>query len=209
MNPAGVIIFDQIADQEDSAAATVRSILLRSARFVDVLSRSAELGLPEWYLAAGCVAQTVWNFRTGRPLDAGIRDYDLIYFNPSDTSWDAENEIIRAAQARLADLPVIVEIRNQARVHLWYEQRFGKPCPPYDSAESAIDSFPATATSVGVRLEPTGHWRFYAPFGFNDLLNLVVRPNFALAPRNVYIEKSRRWIECWPELRVVPWDRPR
>jgi hypothetical protein len=163
------------------------------------------LDLPDWYLAAGCVTQTIWNSLTGRPLDGGIRDYDLIYFDGSDTGWDAENGIIVAAETLMADLPIVLEVRNQARVHLWYEQRFGVPCPPYRSAGAAIRSFPATATSIGVRLLPAGQWQFCAPFGFDDLLGLIVRPNRALAPRHVYEQKSRRWLQCWPELKVLPY----
>lgn len=187
-------------------ADTVRAILNQSPQFTEVLRRCAVLGLPDWYLSAGCVAQTVWNFLTGRPLDAGIRDYDLIYCDSSDTGWDAENDIIQSAARSVADLPLVLEVRNQARVHLWYEQRFGIPCWPYRSTGAAIKTFPATATSIGVRLLPAGQWQFCAPFGFGDLLSLVVRPNRVLAPRQVYEQKSRRWLQCWPDLKVLPYD---
>ncbi len=53
-------------------------ILQGSRRFVEVLEHCAALGLPGWYLAAGCVTQTVWNHLTGRSVDGGIRDYDLL-----------------------------------------------------------------------------------------------------------------------------------
>lgn len=187
-------------------AETVRSILRKSDLLMDVLARCAGLGLSGWYLAAGCVTQTIWNHRTGRPLEQGIRDHDLIYFDAADLSWGAENEVIQAAQAVVGDLPVVLEVRNQARVHLWYEARFGIPCPRYLSTEMAIGSFPSTATSVGVRLEPGGEWRFHAPFGFADLLGLVVRPNLVLAPADVFVQKARRWQEHWPELRLCGAD---
>ena len=32
------------------------------------------------------------------------------------------------------------QIRNQARVHLWYEEKFGVGCPPHQSTEAAIDT---------------------------------------------------------------------
>jgi uncharacterized protein len=194
------------SDGESSEAATVRSILVKSGRFYEVLHRCASLDLPGWYLAAGCIAQTVWNHLTGRSLDWGIRDYDLIYFDDSDLSWNAENKIIEKASAVMAGLPITLEVRNQARVHLWYERRFGFPCTPYDSAEAAIRTFPTPATSIGVRVEPTGIWRFCAPFGFTDLLGLLVRPNRVLASREVYLQKSRRWHEYWPELTILPYE---
>ncbi|HEX9032844.1 MAG TPA: nucleotidyltransferase family protein, partial [Streptosporangiaceae bacterium] len=73
------------------------------------------------------------------------------------------------------------------------------------STEAAIDSFPATTCCLGVRLEPGGRWRVYAPHGLADVFNLVVRPNPVLAPPEVYAAKSARWRRQWPELTVLEW----
>jgi hypothetical protein len=151
------------------------------------------------------VVQTVWNVVTGRPATEGIRDYDLFYFDDSDLSWEAEDATIQAGHKMFADLPTLVEMRNEARVHLWYEQKFGTPCPPHTSIEAAIDSFAATTCCLGVRLEPGGHRRIYAPHGLSDVFRLVVRPNPVLAPRHVYETKTRRWRQQWPTLTVLPW----
>lgn len=183
----------------------LRSTLSRNEVLTDVLTRAATLELPGWYLTAGCLFQTVWNVATGRPPADGIKDYDLFYFDDTDLSWEAEDAVIRAGRAVFADVPGEVEIRNEARVHLWYEEKFGVPCPPYESTEAAIDSFAATTCCLGVRLEPDGEWRVYAPHGLSDVYNLVVRPNPVLAPREVYEAKARRWQEEWPELTVLPW----
>ena len=40
-----------------------------------ILRRMPELGLANWYLAAGGVFQTIWNVVTGRDPQAGIKDY--------------------------------------------------------------------------------------------------------------------------------------
>lgn len=69
----------------------------------------------------------------------------------------------------------------------------------------AIDSFAATTCCLGVRLEPSGRWRVYAPHGLSDVFNLVVRPNLVLAPREVYETKAVRWLQQWPELTVLDW----
>lgn len=50
--------------------------------------------------------------------------------------------------------PAEVEIRNEARAHFWYEQKFDMHCPPHESTEAAIDLFAATTCCLGVRLEP-------------------------------------------------------
>lgn len=189
----------------DEQLAAFRATLTRNSVLTEVLARAAKLDLPGWYVTAGCVVQTVWNVVTGRPATAGIKDYDLFYFDESDLGWEAENEAIRGGGDAFRDVPAEVEIRNEARVHLWYEERFGVPCPPYTSTEQAIDSFPATTCCVGVRVEGDDEWRVYAPHGFADVFNLVVRPNPVQAPGRIYEAKARRWLSHWPELTVLPW----
>jgi hypothetical protein len=73
------------------------------------------------------------------------------------------------------------------------------------STEHAIDSFPATTCCLGVRLEGNDRWRIYAPHGLADVFNLVVRPNPVHAPGHIYEAKTKRWLEHWPELTVLPW----
>jgi hypothetical protein len=189
----------------DEQLRVFQSTLERNRTLVEVLQRAAGLGLPGWYLTAGCLYQTVWNIVTGRGADEGIKDYDLIYFDPADLSWGAEDAVIQAGAALFGDLPVVVEIRNEARVHLWYEEKFGVPCVPYDSTEAAIDTFPGMACCVGVRVENDVRWRVYAPYGLSDVFNLVVRPNPVQATREIYEAKAGRWRRHWPELTVIAW----
>ncbi|MEU6254946.1 nucleotidyltransferase family protein [Streptomyces sp. NPDC047043] len=188
----------------DDQLESLRMVLSRNSVLTEVLRRTATMELPGWYLTAGCLFQTVWNVVTDRPPTEGIKDYDVFYFDADDLSWEAEDAVIKAGREIFADLPAEVEIRNEARVHLWYEDKFGVPCPPYESSEAAIDSFAATTCCLGVRLE-AGGWRVYAPHGLSDVFNLVVRPNPVLAPRSVYEAKSARWREQWPELSVLEW----
>ena len=99
-----------------------------------------------------------------------------------------------------------VEIRNEARVHLWYADRFGIPAPPFRDCADAIDSFAAVCCCYGVTVDADGRPRVYAPHGYDDLFSMVVRPNKRLAPRHVYEAKTARWQQQWPELTVLPWD---
>ena len=170
-----------------------------------VLERAPALGVGDWWLTAGVLFQTVWNELTGRPVGTGIRDADLFYFDP-DTSWDAEDAVIRAGAELFGDLPVPVEIRNEARVHLWYAEHFGVPAKPFLDCADAIDHFAAVCCCFGVTADPTGALSVYAPHGYDDLFALVVRPNRRLAPRHVYESKTARWAQQWPELTVLPWD---
>src|SRR5437879_3712818 len=111
----------------DQQLKALRAALARNEPLMEVLARAATLDFPGWYLTSGCVFQTVWNVVTNRPPTEGIKDYDLFYFDDSDLSWEAEDEVIRTGEAVFRDLPAVVEIRNEARVHLWYEDHFGVP----------------------------------------------------------------------------------
>ena len=106
-----------------------------------LLERAGQLDLPDWWLTAGHCSRTVWNVLDRRDPLAGIRDYDLFYFDP-DVSWAAEDAVIRRASALFADLDAVVEVRNEARVHLWYEEHFGVPAEPFTSTADAIDHLP-------------------------------------------------------------------
>jgi uncharacterized protein len=139
-----------------------------------------------------------------------VRDADLFYFDP-DTSWVAEDGVIRRGAELFADVPVPVEIRNEARVHLWYAEKFGTTTPPpFRSAAEPIAGFAALCWCFGVTAGRDGGVRVHAPHGFDDLFGLVVRPNPASpAPRHLYQAKARRWQQQWPELSVLPWDAAR
>lgn len=193
----------------DEQVEHLRSALSRNRTLTEVLERAVEMALPGWYLVAGCLYQTVWNVATGQPPVAGILDYDLAYFDPTDLSWEAEDTVIRAGSKAFGHLLAPVQIRNQARVHLWYEQKYGVPCPAHHSTEAAIDTFEATTACLGVHVTPARQWRIYAPHGLSDVFNLVARPNPVLAPRSVYETKTKRWRRQWPTLTVLPWPEGR
>jgi hypothetical protein len=185
-------------------AAAFERMVLTNPLVASILDRLPRLGLPDCWLAAGALFQTVWNCLTDQAPTTGIRDYDLNYFDDSDTGWDAEDDAIRRAAFVFADLPEQIEVRNEARVHLWYESKFGVSCPPFTSTSAAVASFPSTSSCFGVR-PGDGRLEIYAPFGFTDLFELRARPNPLLAPRAVYETKTSRWREQWPQLQVLPW----
>jgi uncharacterized protein len=168
-----------------------------------ILDRAPSLGLGDWWLTAGCIAQSVWNGLYGREPDHGILDYDIFYFDP-DTSWVAEDRVISRAAAAFADLPITVQIRNQARVPLWYEEKFGVPFPPVARASDGIDRFPCGTVAVGIRWSE-GRFTIHAPFGLHYLLRGKLVPNTALQIPGVYADKTTRWMAVWPELVATPW----
>jgi uncharacterized protein len=90
---------------------------------------------------AGCLFQTVWNLRATRAPEHGIKDYDIFYFDDADLSAEAETRVQQRVEKVLGFLDVAIEVKNQARVHLWYEEHFGHPYPKLRSAKEGIDRF--------------------------------------------------------------------
>jgi uncharacterized protein len=145
-----------------------------------VLRTVRNLGLPDAMVFSGAVYQPVWNHLTGRAPDYGIKDYDVAYHDPSDTSYEAEDVVIQHVAAQFDEpLKSLVEVRNQARVHLWFEKKFGadEPYPPLLSSADALKRFVATAFCVGVRMEADDSLSVFAPFGLEDLFAMHLRPN--------------------------------
>lgn len=186
--------------QEEALLALIKA----SPTLMRVLEGVRGLGLPDWRLVSGCVYQTVWNALTGRDPDYGVKDYDAVYFDP-DTSYEAEDvHIRRAAAAFPPPLDAMVEVRNQARVHLWFEPKFGEAYAPLACTDEALERFVCPAFAVGVRLEPDDRLSLAAPFGLDDLFAMRLRPN----PRRVLAPAAFDRVLAsararWPELTVA------
>ena len=183
----------------------LETILCASSLVKETLRRASTAGINNYYIGAGCIAQTVWNYQFQKPLDYGIKDIDFVYYDSQSLDYEAENQVINKLEELYKDFAVEIDVKNQARVHLWYKDRFGYEIEPYDSLESAINTWPTTATAIGVRLGRDNRLEFYAPYGLADLLNKIVRPNKVQITEKIYINKVSAWLKKWPELTVIPW----
>jgi hypothetical protein len=179
-------------------------ILMQNKAIENILRLVRELQMPNWYLGAGCVAQTIWSKLHGFDLNCGIKDYDLVYYDSSNLSGEKEELYNQKGRGMFKDAPV--EIKNEARVHLWYEKHFGYPIEPYQSVEDAINTWPTTATCVAVRYNDKNQFTVYAPYGLNDLLGMIVRPNKTQITKEIYLKKVERWKKIWHKLKIIPWD---
>ncbi|HEX4489944.1 MAG TPA: nucleotidyltransferase family protein [Acidimicrobiia bacterium] len=154
----------------------LRAILHGSDWFCRVLANVAALDLPDCWVGAGAVRDLVWDVRFGAGFDpADIVDVDVVFFDGGDLS--AEREEQAEAALRVADPSVKWDVKNQARVHLWFEARFGAPAEPLASAFEGVATWPERASAVAVRLDGEDEIDVLAPFGLDDLLDGVWRRN--------------------------------
>lgn len=192
-------------EDDSQSEAALRPILAASPLLAPLLRGWDRIGLPDAWLVAGAIAQTVWNHAFGFSPAHGIADIDIVYFDAADLSQEAEAAQAARLRAAFPDLPAAIDVKNEARVHLWYAAKFGYPIAPYASARDAIATFPTTATAIG--LQPfAGAWAWHAPYGFADLRACILRPNKTQITRAIYEAKVLRWRAAWPALKVIDWN---
>jgi hypothetical protein len=166
-----------------------------------ILDRWNALALPDSWLVAGCLFQTVWNLKSGRSPEADIKDYDLFYFDASDMTEEGEKRVQAHVEEALGDLGIKVDVCNQARVHLWYEKHFGHPYDALGSSCDGIDRFLVPSTCVGIR-----PGEIYAPNGLPLLYEGVLAMNPLVPHRDPFERKAASYQARWPWLRVISPD---
>jgi hypothetical protein len=169
-----------------------------------ILERLPMLGAPNACLVAGSVYQAAWNARAGRPPAEGVKDYDLFYCDGGDLSYEAEDVVVRRAAALFADLDVLIDVKNQARVHLWYKQRFGADYPQLHRVEDGIARFLVRCTCIGLMPQVDGTLRLIAPYGIDELLRGELRPNPLRDNPEQFRAKAESYVARWPWLRILP-----
>ena len=166
----------------------------------ELLARLRRLAIPDCHLVAGCLFQAVWNRHSGWPADRGVRDYDIFYFDDADLSWEAEDVVVREVAAAVADLGVAVDVKNQARVHLWYPAKFGSGYPQLTSARDGISRYLIECTCVGIAADSG---EVFAPYGFADLERGILRINPVNSRPDQFREKALSYQQRWPWLTIA------
>jgi HAD superfamily phosphoserine phosphatase-like hydrolase len=183
--------------------AELQSILLADHWFVDVLRAIRHCDPPNWVVGSGVVRNIVWDHLHGFERRTPVKDVDVAIFDPTDPSRGRDEELEAELQGHLPAVPW--EVTNQAGVHLWYEREFGTAISPIRSIEDAVSRWPETATAVAVKLLNDDRLDVVAPFGLDDLLQMVLRRN----PKQVTREYFRRRVQSkkirqtWPKVTVI------
>lgn len=162
-----------------------------------------DLRLPDSYIAAGAIRNTVWNHMHNYPTTSHQKDVDVVYFDSSDRESKKEKiseELLKSKQSNLQ-----WDVVNQAGAHLLRHGANAALAPVRSSCES-IAYWIETATCVGVRLEDDGAFTVCAPHGLDDLMNLVVSPvpePYLDLPLYKQRVNSKNWDRFWPRLKII------
>lgn len=176
---------------------------------MEVLTVLRDEALPDGLLVAGALYNMVWNRLTGRPGLDQVNDLDIFYFDP-DLSWEAEDRVIQRLAARFSHLPLPIQARNQARVHLWFPQKFGvSDFAPLTSSADMLPRYASKTHAVAARLTDDVQIEIVAPFGLDDIFSFRIVPNPVLPNRAAHEAKGARAKANWPLITVLPWpDQP-
>ena len=194
---------------EESMKGQLEEILNRNKTLMEILKRlekyqKEDSNFKNYYVGAGAINQTVFNYFHRYPIDQNISDYDIVYYD-KDTSYEQEDKIIKKIESSLKDLNIKTDIKNECRVPIWKKEKYNQEIKPYLSVEDAISRWITTITCIGVRLEE-GKLKIYAPYGLEDLSSLIIRPVKKDATLKVYEEKVKKWQQKWPKLTIISWS---
>ena len=186
----------------------LKEILFKNEKLVETLKVLEEYAkknpkFRNYYVGAGGVNQTVFNYYHGYDINYGIKDFDIVYYD-SDESYEAEDIIIKDLESRLSHIDTSFDIKNQGRVYIWYNEKYGTNRDKYKSVEDAISSWGATVTCVGVRLE-NNELKVYCPYGLNDIFSMIIRPVKKDFEKESYVKRDNKWKEKWEKLKIVKW----
>ena len=173
-------------------------IIKKQEWLMELLREVRKLKLPDWYIAAGTIRNTVWDYLHNKERTP-LNDIDIVFFDDSDQEREENAKKILAKKFPGQEFELI----NQAKTHLF---EANKNRPKIHSSCEAISFFSETATCVGVRLEDDDSFTVCAVHGLDDLMNLIVQhsPTYHQS-MEIYFNrvKEKKWKQIWPKLKIL------
>ena len=162
---------------------------------MSALQAAATLALDDWCLAAGFVRNLVWDYLHEKPSPTPLNDVDLIYFDRSDCSELADQDMEQQLR-RLTNHPW--SVKNQARMH------HRNSDPPYCSVVDAMSYWPEVETATGARLNDDNQVEVVTPFSLESLFCGELTLNAKRRKPDAFQQRMRakNWLQIWPELLV-------
>ena len=176
--------------------ATLQMLMTGDPLRCRALEVVAALDLPDCWIGAGFVRDSLWDHLHGYGVSEPRGDIDVVWHEAGSPKVDFDESI----EQQLRDLMPGLQwsVKNQARMHI----RNGDA--PYDSVADAMRHWPETATAVAARLDCRGSIEVSAPLGLDDLFALKLRPtpHFLSEKLPIFFDRvsSKHWISRYPKL---------
>ena len=183
------------------------TILKRNKELMEVLDYIETLKLPNFYIAAGSIFQTIWNYYDNNDLKDNIKDIDVIYYNNNDLSVDIDIKYYNLIDefCKNKGYKYEIDVSNEARMHLWKKEKFNIDVEPYTCSEDAIDKWIATVHAIGITKD-NNNIKIYAPYGLSDIYSRTIRPiKHKYNTKEIYDKKAKSWSKRFSNLNIIEW----
>jgi hypothetical protein len=169
-------------------------IITKDELIIKTLTIVKNLKLNDCWVGAGFIRNKVWDI-LHKKNTIKLNDIDVVFFDKTNISEKLEKEIEQ--QLNEIDPKIKWSVKNQARMH------FRNNHLKYINTDNAISYWPETATAIAVRLNLNDKIEILAPYGLNDLFNLIVKPtpNFDLIVFQKRVNE-KEWKKQWKNLKL-------
>lgn len=186
---------------------TLITILKKNNELMDVLNYIDSLKLPNYYIAAGSVFQTIWNYYDNNDLNYNIKDIDVIYYDNNDLSVETDIKYYDLINdyCKSKNYTYEIDVSNEARMHIWKKENYNIDVEPYINSEDAIDKWIATVHAIGITKE-NNDIKVYAPYGLSDIFSRTIRPiKHKYNTKEIYDKKAINWNSRFDNLNIIEW----
>lgn len=163
---------------------------------MEVLRLVRDLRLPDCWIGAGFVRNKVWDHLHGYTARTPLDDIDVVYYDIDYPEESFETEMEEKLRENRSEINW--SVTNQARMHAVHGDR------PYRDTSEAMAKWPETCTAVAVRMQEDGTLELLAPWGIDDLVNMVIRPTPAFEHKIDEFkarQEKKQWKKKWPNVR--------
>jgi len=183
------------------------NILKENEELMDILDYVDKMNLPNYYIVAGSIFQTIWNYYDKKDLNYGIKDIDIVYYNKEDIQVETDINYYHQVRKYIEEkgYSYDIDVSNEARMHLWKKEHNKIETLPYRNTEDAISKWIVTVHSVGITKE-NGNMKVYAPYGLADIFSRTLRPiKHSGNTKELYDKKVKSWKERFQNLNIIEW----
>lgn len=191
----------------DEQIELTKRILSENKQLMSILKYIDSLNMPNYYIAAGSIFQTIWNYCDNKSLNNGIKDIDIIYYDKNNLSVDEDIKYYDLINDYCIknDYKYEIDVSNEARMHLWKKKKFNIDVKQYSNSEDAIKKWIATIHAIGVTLD-NDELKIYAPFGLSDIYSKTIRPiKHEYNTKEIYDKKAKSWSNRFDNLNIIEW----
>ncbi len=175
-------------------------LVLNDRYVMKALKAVQQIEIENWCIGAGMIRDLVWR-ELHQYSKVSSKDIDVVYY---DRSGEIEDEKEIENKLKEFESEYAWEVTNQALVHLWYKDDYGKPITPNESLSDGISKWPEIATCVGVYLDRNNQVQIIAPYGLEDLFDMIWRRNPKKSKGLFETRIHEKQIEeKWPKVKII------